>query len=206
MKTLPGIFLLPLLSLSLLTLFGPNSSAQIPPPKPGDFKINKITVAPNTTPQYTFNLAEQKKQGRAKTWMEIEVDFAAAPAFTQEITLNFFVAINVSENDSVFTGSVTLYGVEKGNSKVSVMYVSPQALAFIHGGRTPARPSADQVTIQITHQGQVLAEGSLNDSPRSGWWTQLRQEQGYLLNLDQTPFGPIYSDYYEAIKPAPGSR
>ncbi len=171
---------------------------------PRNYKINSIKVNPNTTPAYQYSLAEQKKTGRAKTWMEIEVDFASNADFTPELTLNFFAAVNVKQNNSALTGSITLVGVEKGSNKYAVMYISPQSLTYIYGGKTPTRPSADQVTVQISYQGQVLAEESLNASPRSPWWNTLRAESGYLLNLSETPFAPIYSDYYEALKITPG--
>ena len=81
----------------------------------------------------------------------MEVEFTAAPEFTDELTLKYFVFLN----GKVLTGEVTHINVAGGRERRSVMYVPPRALARLNNNR-PITPSAVQnIAVQIVQQGTV---------------------------------------------------
>ena len=80
------------------------------------------------------------------------------------------------------------------------MYVSPRTLERFFDGKPPASKeiAVIDIGVTITRQGQVVAEKVLKG--QGAWWTQIQQTTGYLLNKNETPFAPLYWDYYEALK------
>ena len=52
--------------------------------------------------------------------------------------------------------------------------------------------------MEHSRQGQIVAEKDLKGTGE--WWTQFQQINGYLLNKNETPFAPLYWDYYEPVK------
>jgi hypothetical protein len=59
------------------------------------------------------------------------VEFAAAPEFTDEISLKYFILVN----GKLLTGEGTHVNVPAGRENRSVMYVPPRALARAMGNR-----------------------------------------------------------------------
>jgi hypothetical protein len=101
---------------------------------------------------------------------------------------------------TLLSGQVTHTAIPVQNDLRSVMYVSPRSLERFFDGKIPSSQDSAIVDIgvTITRQGQIVAEKSLKGSGE--WWPQFQQTPGYLLDKTQTPFAPLYSDYYEAVK------
>ena len=61
-----------------------------------------------------------------------------------------------------------------------------------------------QVSVTITQPGvsAPLAVGHMKAGAQGEWWATLKQEEGFLINKNETPFAPTGWDYYEDIKPA----
>lgn len=161
----------------------------------GEFEINSIAPAVIRTPEFTFQ-GDQRRVGRAENWLEIEVEFSAKPDFTDELTFNYFVLFA----DKLLTGQVTHMAIPKGRELRSVMYVSPRSLSRLLDGKQMTANAIQNIAVQLTAKGQVLAEKSYKES-RGQWWTTMQQIPGLLLNKSETPFAPLYWDRYEAIKP-----
>jgi hypothetical protein len=160
-----------------------------------DFKLTKITKNLVSTPQFTYTGAQQYPSNQQDRWLEVEVDFTAAPEFTDELTFKYFVLIN----GKVLTGEVTHVNIAAGRDNRSVMYVSPRSLARFMGNR-PVTPNAIQnIAVQILQQGAVKDELSFSRGA-ANWFSGGAQVSGFLLNKNETPFAPLFWDRYEQIK------
>jgi hypothetical protein len=177
-----------------------------------EFQITKIEPNLPLTPAISFN-GTQKAGSTPKKWLEIEVSFlwkprVATEKFTDELTFNYYVLLaNRSvtlPQGSLLTGQVTHVAIPANqNDLKSVMYVSPGALERFFDSKIPSSSASAviDIGITITRQGQVVASKSFKGSGE--WWTQFQQTPGFLLNKNETPFAPLYWDYYQAVKKTP---
>lgn len=161
-----------------------------------DFQLTKITKNLISTPQFAYTGAQQYPTNQADRWLEVEVEFAAAPDFTDELTFKYFILLN----GKLLTGEVTHINVAAGRENRSVMYVSPRTLARFMGNRALTPNSAQNVAVQILLKGAVKDE--LSFTRTSGqWYAGLPAVSGFVLNKNETPFAPLYWERYEQIKP-----
>src|SRR5437879_11820537 len=93
---------LKMIGLSVVSLLGiaPVALAQ---GRGSDFQLTKITRNLITNPQFTYTGAEAYQSGQRDRWLEVEVEFAAAPEATDELTFKYFILIN----GKLLTGEVT---------------------------------------------------------------------------------------------------
>ena len=68
-----------------------------------DFRLLKITRNLISSPEFNYNGAETFRTNVRDRWLEVEVEFSAAPVFTDELTLKYYVALN----GQLLTGEVT---------------------------------------------------------------------------------------------------
>jgi hypothetical protein len=179
-----------LLGLSTLSSFGR-----------ADYDIKKIAPAVDTSPEISFtNGPQQHPQGRALQWLEVEVNFESNVAWTDELTVKYFILLA----DQCLTGEVTHIDIPKGRDLYSVMYVSPRTISRILNGRPLTSLDIQDVGVQLVIKGQVLVTKSYKAQGDQQWWQSLPQVAGKVLNKNQTPFAPLIWDRYEQIKaPAP---
>ena len=161
-----------------------------------DFQLTKITKNLISTPQFNYTGAQQYQANLSDRWLEVEVEFAAAPEFTDELTFKYFILLN----GKLLTGEVTHVNVAAGRANRSVMYVSPRALARFMGRNALTPNSVQNVAIQILQKGAIKDELSFTRAPGQ-WYAGLPAVSGFLLNKNETPFAPLYWDRYEQIKP-----
>src|SRR6266581_5148710 len=181
-------------SLLVLFIFVPFiAGAQTPTAT--DFQITKIAKNLISTPQFAYTGGEQHPTNQRDRWLEVEVEFAATPTLTDELTFRYYILFN----GNLLTGEVTHVKIPAGRERRSVMYVPPRTLARFANNRPIAENSCQNVAVQIVQQGTVKAEASLNRAPPQ-WFAALPQISGFVLNKDQTPFAPIYWDRYQQIK------
>ncbi len=184
-----------LFSLCALLMAAPFASAQTAAAK--EFDVKKVTIQMIESPTFSVT-GPPAKQHRPAKWLEIEVDFDAKPEFTDELTFNYYVFFN----KRLFVGQVAHVSIEKGNALHSVMYISPKTMARIAAGKVV---TAGEVvaTVQIAKPGiQMPVAEKSSKAVQPNWWASLKQETGFLVNKNETPFAPLYWDHYEAIKPA----
>ena len=160
-----------------------------------EFQLTKITKNLVTTPQFSYTGAQQYPTNQRDRWLDVEVEFNAAPEFTDELTLKYFIMVN----GKLLTGEVTHVNVAAGRDRRSVMYVSPGALLRFTRNQ-PVTPNAIQnVAVQISQKGAIKDELSFNRAPGQ-WFAGLSAVSGLVLNKNETPFAPLYWDRYEQIK------
>jgi hypothetical protein len=160
-----------------------------------DFQLTHVTKNLITAPQFTYAGAQQYQTNQRDRWLEVEAEFAAVPAYTDELTFRYFILIN----GKLLTGEVTHTNIAAGRENRSVMYVSPRALARAMDNRPLTPASIQNVAVQIVQQGAVRDElSSTKAAPQ--WFAALPHVAGLVLNKNETPFAPIYWDRYEQIK------
>jgi|ERR1051326_5742751 len=164
----------------------------------GDFQIAKITKNLISTPQFGYSGAEQYQTNQRDRWLEVEVEFSAAPEWTDELTFKYYILYN----GRLLTGEVTHTNIAAGRGNRSVMYVSPRTLARFADNRPITANMFQNIAVQIVQQGAVRDEVSLVRAPAQ-WFATVPQVSGFVLNKNETPFAPLYWDRYEQIKTAP---
>lgn len=179
--------------LSILCASALHANAQA---RPGaEFQLTRIVRNLITTPQFTYNGAQQYQANQRDRWLEVEAEFAAGPEFTDELTFKYFIMFN----GKLLTGEVTHVNVAAGRENRSVMYVSPRTLARFMGNRPVSPANLQNIAVQILQQGAVKSELSL-ERGQPNWFAALPQVAGFVLNKNETPFAPLYWDRYEQIK------
>ncbi|MEN3371244.1 MAG: hypothetical protein V7609_3387 [Verrucomicrobiota bacterium] len=178
----------------MLLILPLNAVAQTRPA--AEFQLTKITKNLITTPQFAYTGAQQYQTNQRDRWLEVEVEFTAAPEFTDELTFKYFILFN----GRLLTGEVTHINVPAGRENRSVMYVSPWTLARFNGNRTITPNLIQNIAVQIVQQGAIRDELSLTRTPPQ-WYANLPRVSGFVLNKNETPFSPLYWDRYEQIKP-----
>lgn len=160
-----------------------------------DFQLTRITKNLITTPQFTYTGAQQYPTNQRDRWLEVEVEFAAAPELTEALTFKYFILLN----SRLLTGEVTHINIAAGRANRSVMYVSPQTLARFAGNNAFTPNAVQNIAVQIVQQGAIKSELSIARA-QPQWYASLPAVAGFVLNKNETPFAPIYWDRYEQIK------
>ncbi len=211
MKSLP-LLLAALASAALVTS---TAHAQT---KPSDFEIVKILPELIKTPDISGGPAGKGK-GKGRDFLAVEVVFSwapreqKAPSHADEATLNYYVLLNNKgmnpedpKGETLLTGSVTHISIPQSKDLKSVIYVSPRTMEKFFHGKTPTTLNniVRDIGVTITRGGEVVAQGSWKSDIRNKtpWWAAMPATDGFLLNKNQTPFAPLFWDYYEEIKPA----
>lgn len=178
-----------------------------------EFQITKIEPSMPSTPAISSN-SPDKSTGMPKKWLEVDVSFNWKPRLTAEkyaddVVVNYYILLaNKSiafPQGTLLTGQVTHTAIP-ANSQTelrSVMFVAPRTLERFFDGKVPSSKETAilDIGVTISRQGQVVASKSLKGT--GDWWPQYPQTPGYLLNKNETPFAPLYWDYYEPIKKQP---
>jgi hypothetical protein len=181
-------------------------------------KITDIKPTLEKSPDFSVSIGPQRK-ATSQDWLWIEVSFLCkipgpSPAALPEVTFNYYVLLNnpspQNRTGTLLTGSVVHTGVVSGTDvHHSVMLVSPQTLKGLFGGKTPASiPAAVQaIGVTASVQGQLQDEQSiLKGKGKKQWWNSFQQgPPGLVLSKDQTPFAPLFYDYFEAVKAKAGN-
>jgi hypothetical protein len=161
-----------------------------------DFQLTKITKNLVSAPQFSYGGAPQYPANERDRWLEVEVEFAATPELTEELTFKYFILLN----GRVLTGEVTHINVAAGRENRSVMYVAPRTLARFMGNRPLTPTSVQNIAVQILQKGAIKSELSLVRAAGQ-WYAGVPAVSGLVLNKNETPFAPLYWDRYEQIKP-----
>ena len=172
-----------------------SSSVAFGQARKGDFKLTKITKNLLTTPEIVYTGAQKYPNDQADRWLEVEVEFVAAPEFTDELTFKYFILLN----GRLLTGEVTHANIAAGRENRSVMYVAPRTLARLLGNKAVTANAIQNVAVQILQKGAIQDELSFTRAA-ANWYASLPALSGMVLNKNETPFAPLYWDRYEQIK------
>jgi len=158
-------------------------------------KIEKIQPAVIGTPEFVVT-GTTVKRSQPQKWLEIEVEFAVEGVeIVDELTFKFDVLLN----GKLCPGEITHINIPKGKDRYTIMYVSPRNLERITDGH-PLNPAMIQnAWVTILRQGQVLALSSMKDKGKPV--PNMALTPGMLSPKADTPFAPLWSDRYEAVKP-----
>jgi hypothetical protein len=160
-----------------------------------DFQLLKINTNFISSPQFTYAGAEQVQADQRERWLEVEVTFACAPEFTDELTLKYFILVN----GTLLTGEVTHVNIPAGRENRSVMYITPKTLQRLMRGRTITNNALQNAAVQLVQQGALRDELSAQRAAPQ-WYATLPQVEGLVLNKNEIPFMPLYWDRYCQIK------
>ncbi len=187
------IFAFALAAFSCTAFAAPNA---VPVPVTArNIKLEKILPAIVGTPEFTVTNTTPKRS-QAQKWMEIEVEFAVEGVeIVDELTFKFDVLIS----GKLYPGEITHVNIPKGKERYTVMYISPRNLDRITGGKQLNAAMIENVWVTISKQGQALAISSLKDKNARAV-PNLPQFPGLLTPKAETPFAPLWSDRYEAVK------
>ncbi len=139
-------------------------------------------------------------------WLELETEFDAAAEFP-ELTFKYMVVVKSGQTLKLLEGEVTHVDVAPGKARHSVMYVGPKSLNRLAENKQFQINNLMGFYVEVLHQGQAIAAGQ--KSQRISYQDfvkdreKLEKVTDMLLNKGQTPFAPLFFDYYEAIKPLP---
>src|SRR6201982_863002 len=153
------------------------ATAMAQPRGAGDFQLLKISINFISSPQFTYAGAEPFQADQRERWLEVEVTFACAPEFTDELKLKYFILVN----GNLLTGEVTHVNIAAGRDNRSVMYVTPKTLQRLMLGRTITNNAVQNVAVQLTQQGALKDELSLNRAAPQ-WYATMPQLGGLVLN------------------------
>jgi hypothetical protein len=162
-----------------------------------EFQITKIERDFVTTPQFAYSGGEAASRAQPGRWLQVEAEFAAVPALTDQLTVKYYILFN----GNVFTGEVTHVNVTGGRERRSVIYMPPRVVDRYAGNRPLTINAVQNVAAQIVQDGTIKDEVSLARTVGQ-WYATLSPIPGLLLNKNETPFAPLYWDRYEQIKPS----
>jgi len=158
-------------------------------------KIEKIQPAVVPTPDFVLKSAESKRSQPQK-WLEVEVEFAVEGVeIVDELTFKFDVLLN----GKLCPGEITHINIPKGRDRYTIMYVSPRNLERISDGHPLTPAMIQNAWVTILRQGQVLAVSAMKDKTKPV--PNMPLTSGMLSPKADTPFAPLWSDRYEAVKP-----
>src|SRR5436189_2469635 len=148
-----------------------------------DFQLLKISTNFISSPQFTYTGAGQFQADQRERWLEVEVTFACAPEFTDELTLKYFILVN----GTLLTGEVTHVNIPAGRENRSVMYVTPRTLQRLMRGRTVTNNALQNAAVQLVQQGALKDELSTQRAAPQ-WHETWPHVAGSILNKNETHF------------------
>jgi hypothetical protein len=169
------------------------------PQGPGnDFRLTKISRDLISSPDFSYSGAEQQRTTHPR-WLRVDVQFSAAPEFTDELTFKYYILIA----GKVLRGTVTHVNILAGRELHSSIYVPPHVLVYLLRRQPASINAVENIAVQILEKGELRDELSLNRASPD-WFESLpaMKGAGLVLNKDETPFAPLFWDRYEQIKTA----
>jgi len=141
----------------------------------------------------------------APIWLEFEADFDSAEEFP-ELVFKYSILLKTSQTLKLLEGEVTLVDVARGKDRHSVVYIAPKTLNRLAEGK-PFNPTSIQAFwVEVSAQGEAV--GAQFKSTHGVTYDQVAKEKDRLetvkdvfLAKSQTPFAPLFWDYYETVKP-----
>ncbi len=170
-------------------------------------KFKKGAVEQQKTPQFTVqNVVE--KRFKPKDWLEIEFELETvapkAPAggqkqnFHDEVTMKYYVYLEPADatKKKTLTLDVNYVSVPVGETIHSVVYLSPTTLVNLTGNNIVDKSMVKFWGVEAYIGGKLVG---MKSSTAGAWWKSDKAptaEPGRLQLKSQTPFAPLWSDYY----------
>lgn len=216
--TFPSRFFIPAVALAGCFTVATSSAQDAAKEKLVEFKDIKIAV--QKTPDFTLKGGTTDKKFRPKDWIEIEPKFKTArpqgaaskkAEVIPELTFKYYVYLNssIKENARILTGEVVHVNVPINEESFSVMYISPSTVLRVTGKPEGNPQLVVAYAVEVTSGGNVVgifsksSAGTSTNPADKKWWESPNappKEDGGLLNKVQSPFAPLWADYYADIK------
>ncbi|MES2709290.1 MAG: Amuc_1102 family pilus-like protein [Verrucomicrobiota bacterium] len=215
----PSRFALPVLALAgCFTVSAAFAQAPAAPAKEKLVEFKDIKISVQKTPDFALKGGTTDKRVRPKEWIEIEPEFKTGrPAGAKkaevipELTFKYYVYLNstVKENARILTGEVIHVNVPIDELNHSVMYISPSTVLRVTGKPEGNPQLVSAYAVEVTSAGNVVgffskAGGATSTNPADKKWWDLpsapTKDEGGLLNKVQSPFAPLWADYYADVK------
>jgi hypothetical protein len=178
-------------------------------------QITDVKASLEKSPEFTIGIGPQRK-ATSQDWLWVEVTFTykgtgrpPVPGQADEIAFNYNILLknNSPQNrtGTLLSGTITHTGVTPGReSHHSLALVSPQTLKSFFDGKAPTAlaSTVQAIGVNAMVDGQVAAEMSTGIGKTTPqWWRKVPPgPTGLVLSKDQTPFAPLFYDYFEAVK------
>jgi len=140
----------------------------------------------------------------APVWLEFETDFDSADEFP-ELTVKCSLLLQMGQRMKLIEGEVTLVDVAKGKDRHTVLYLSPKSLNKVAENKPFTITMVRAYWVELLVQGETV--GAQFKSVAGLTYEQISKEKDRLdkssdlmLSKGQTPFAPLFWDYYEAVK------
>lgn len=179
---------------SMLLLFSAATLHAQAPVGPRDVELDKILPSVIKTPEYAQN--GPTKRSKNLDWLEVEVEYNTKPELIDELTFKFSMLI---AGKILVSDDITYINILKGRSHVAVAYVAARTLERLNEGKPLTPATIDNIKVDITRQGQLLATKSLKPTALPN----LATLSGLVLRKPDTPFAPLFWDRYETLKSLP---
>jgi len=169
--------------------------------------IKKINFSLENAPDYVVSgSAKVPQQGMssAQKWVILEVEFDTTPEWINEATFEMFLLLQSGNNQFNIQGTGIYQDIEKGISHKIALYMSPQTYKRYTGVAT--QQAIKDVAVKVTLGGAVVDTYSDKLRRRTGqrWWESVAPQRAVLRTLKDTPWFPLYSGFYEQLKPNQG--
>jgi hypothetical protein len=168
-----------------------------------NIKVSELKLAMQKTPVFTAAGVEAKKDGKAREWLEAEIEFEAATAprgaVIPEVMVQYYFAVK-GTTPQIITDSFTYTNVLDKEPSFAVVYVSPTGLARVNGEMGKFKVS-DVVAwgAEVLFNGRVVGQFSNNGG---AWWTSAPQPRvsGLLMAKEDTPYRLLWIDRHLEVK------
>jgi hypothetical protein len=144
----------------------------------------------------------------APIWLEVESDFDCFNEFP-ELSVKYSLLVKVGAGPlKVIEGEVIHVDVAPGKERHSVMYIPPKSLNRLAENKQFALTSVKAAFVEISSKGELInagqkVSGGITYAEFTKQRDAIEKVTDAFLNKQQTPFAPLFYDYYEAVKPLP---
>lgn len=202
-----------------LLVLGGFAQAQLTPAN-SPIQISRIDISLEKSPEFNIGVGPQRK-AVSQDWLWVEVSYTYNPKAPNapsldDVEVAYYILLNNASKPAnplgtLLSGKITHTGVTPGSDiHHSVALVSPQTLRRYFDGKAPTAVATvtQAIGVTITIQGQLAAEMSVGKGKgKPQWWVAppFQRADGFVLSKDQTPFAPLFYDYFDAVKSKSGN-
>jgi hypothetical protein len=127
-----------------------------------------------------------------QNWLRLETQFETQAEWVDEVKVKFFVSVGEGRETRVFVGELTPVNLARG-THYAAMFMHPSVLDRFGRGRVNA------VAVQIFSKDK-LVDQRCDRGAEERWWERTTTTPGALITPKDSPWAPIASGRYEAIK------
>ncbi len=179
-------------------------SAQAWAPTRVEAEVKDVKIIMQKTPEFNANVSDNKKDGKRREWLEVEVEFETRSdskiGIVPDLMIQYYLGVK-GVQQQVLADSYTYRNIVDKEESFAIIYVSPTALTQVAGEMGKFKES-DVVAwgVELLYKGRVVATAS--SASNNAWWnqTQATRTPGLLMPKERTPFQLLWIDRHaEAI-------